>query len=103
MVGGLVGGKDPKREVLVAAVLKLARGAHADAVAAQQHAEQELGVVGRDGRARRCGGLDRTARGRAGRPPAWLPSRTAVRSGRRPTANLYRPHTCVMAGMSRPG
>jgi hypothetical protein len=46
MVRGLVGGKDPEGDVLSAAAFELAGGAHAHAVAVQQHAEQQLGVVG---------------------------------------------------------
>jgi hypothetical protein len=46
VVGGLVGGQHPEGDVLTAAAFDLPRGAHADAVGVQQHAEQELGVVG---------------------------------------------------------
>jgi hypothetical protein len=46
VVGGLVAGQDPEGDVLDAAAFELAGGAHADAVAVQQHAEHELGVVG---------------------------------------------------------
>jgi hypothetical protein len=46
VVGRLVGGQDPEGEVLLAAAFELPGGAHADAVAIQQHAEQGLGVVG---------------------------------------------------------
>jgi hypothetical protein len=46
VVGELVGGQDPEGEVLAAAAFELPGGAHADAVAIQQHAEQGLGVVG---------------------------------------------------------
>jgi len=47
VVGGLVGGQHPEGDVLLAAPLDLAGGAHPQAVAVQQHAQQELGVVGR--------------------------------------------------------
>jgi hypothetical protein len=46
VVGGLVGGKDPKGDVFLAAPFELAGGAHPKAVAVQQHAQQQLGVVG---------------------------------------------------------
>jgi hypothetical protein len=46
VVGGLVGRQDAKSDVLVAAAFELAGGAHADAVAVQQHAQQGLWVVG---------------------------------------------------------
>jgi hypothetical protein len=46
VVGGLVGGQDPEGDVLLAAPFELAGGAHPQAVAVQQHAEQQLGVVG---------------------------------------------------------
>ncbi len=46
MVRSLVGGQDAKGDVLLAAPLELPRGAHAQAVAIQQHGEQGLGVVG---------------------------------------------------------
>jgi hypothetical protein len=47
VVGGLVAGQDPEGEVLVAVTFKLPGGAHPDGVGVQEHAEQELGVVGR--------------------------------------------------------
>jgi hypothetical protein len=46
VVWGLVGGKDPKRDVLVAASFDLPGGAHVNAVAIEEHGEQGLGVVG---------------------------------------------------------
>ena len=46
VVGRLIGGQDAEGDVLVAAPLELPGGAHAKAVAVQQHAEQELGIVG---------------------------------------------------------
>jgi hypothetical protein len=46
MVGGLVGGKHTEGEVLGAAPFELPAGAHAQAAAIQQHAQQGLGVVG---------------------------------------------------------
>jgi hypothetical protein len=46
VVGGLVGGQDAEGDVLLAAAFDLAGGAHPQAVAIQQHAEQGLGVVG---------------------------------------------------------
>jgi hypothetical protein len=46
MVGGLVGGQDPEGDVLSAAAFDLAGGAYAQAVAVEEHAEQQLGVVG---------------------------------------------------------
>jgi hypothetical protein len=46
VVGRLVGGQHAKGDVLLAAALDLPGGAHAQAVAVQQHAEQELGVIG---------------------------------------------------------
>jgi hypothetical protein len=46
VVGGLVGGKDPEGDVLGAAAFDLPGGAHAQAVAVEEHAQQGLGVVG---------------------------------------------------------
>jgi hypothetical protein len=46
VVGGLVGGQHPKGDVFLAAAFELSGGAHAKAVAVQQHAQQQLGVVG---------------------------------------------------------
>jgi len=46
MVRGLVGGQDSKGNVFDASSFELAGGAHAQAVAVQQHAQQELGVIG---------------------------------------------------------
>jgi hypothetical protein len=46
VVGRLVGGQDPEGDVLVQAALDLPGGAHPDRVGVQQHAEQDLGVVG---------------------------------------------------------
>jgi hypothetical protein len=46
VVGDLVAGQDPEGEVLDAAPLDLAGGAHADAGGVAQHAQQGLGVVG---------------------------------------------------------
>jgi hypothetical protein len=46
MVGGLVGGQHPKGDVLKAATLDLARGAHPQTVGVEEHAEQQLGVIG---------------------------------------------------------
>jgi hypothetical protein len=66
VVWGLVGGKDPKRDVLVAASFDLPGGAHANAAGIEEHGEQGLGVVG-GWPCRRCGGLGRRAKGRAGR------------------------------------
>jgi hypothetical protein len=43
VVGVLVAGQDAKGDVLGAAAFELAGGAHAEAVAVQQHAEQRLG------------------------------------------------------------
>ncbi len=46
MVGRLVAGKHAEGDVVVAAPFNLPGGAHPDAVAVQQHAQQGLGVVG---------------------------------------------------------
>jgi hypothetical protein len=46
VVGGLVGGQHPEGDVLGQAPFELPGGAHADAVGVQQHAQQQLGVVG---------------------------------------------------------
>jgi hypothetical protein len=47
VVGELVAGQHPERDVLSAAPLDLPRGAHPGRVGVQQHAEQGPGVVGR--------------------------------------------------------
>jgi hypothetical protein len=47
VVGELVAGQHPEGEVLKAAPLDLAGGAHPQAVGVQQHPKQGLGVVGR--------------------------------------------------------
>jgi hypothetical protein len=47
VVRGPVGRQDPKRDVLDAAALDLPGGAHPEAVGVQQHAKEQLGVVGR--------------------------------------------------------
>jgi hypothetical protein len=60
VVGALVGGEDAKRDVFGQAAFELPGGAHAQAVAIQQHAKQQLGVVGPGGRARRRGAAGRT-------------------------------------------
>jgi hypothetical protein len=46
VVRRLVAGKDPEGEVLCAAAFELPGGAHPQAVAIEEHAEQGLGVVG---------------------------------------------------------
>jgi hypothetical protein len=46
VVGGVVGGQDPKCDVLGQASFDLAGGAHADPVGVQQHPQQGLGVIG---------------------------------------------------------
>jgi hypothetical protein len=46
MVGRGVGGQNPEGDVLDAAALDLPGGPHAKAIGVQQHAEQQLGVVG---------------------------------------------------------
>jgi hypothetical protein len=46
VVGRLVAGQDAEGDVLSAAPLDLAGGAHPDGVGVQQHADQRLGVVG---------------------------------------------------------
>jgi hypothetical protein len=46
MIRGLVGGQHPEGDVLSAAAFELPGGAHPDGVGVQQHAQQQLGVVG---------------------------------------------------------
>jgi hypothetical protein len=46
VVGGLIAGKHPEGDVLLAAARKLPGGAHAKAVAIEQEAEHGLGVGG---------------------------------------------------------
>jgi hypothetical protein len=47
VVGEPVAGQHPKGEILSAAAFELPGGPHAKAAAVQQHAKQQLGVVGR--------------------------------------------------------
>ena len=47
VVRGVVAGQHAERQVLGAAPLDLPGGAHPDGVGVQQHAQQQLGVVGR--------------------------------------------------------
>jgi hypothetical protein len=46
VVGCLVAGQDPEGDVLMAAALDLAGGAHPDGIGVQQHPQQGLGIVG---------------------------------------------------------
>jgi hypothetical protein len=46
VVGELVGGRHAEGDVFLAAAFELPGGAHPDGVGVQQHAEQQLGVVG---------------------------------------------------------
>jgi hypothetical protein len=46
VVGCLVAGQNPEGDVLMAAALDLAGGAHPDGIGVQQHPQQGLGIVG---------------------------------------------------------